>query len=1132
VIWGANVYKKSFTKKKIIISQINFTTFVAYLMKRPFPARRNLRSRRTHPVVDVTSFLFRIALAISFCIIQTSLFSQQWIMPVDGKVFANNDKLSGSIVTLYKNGAQIQQVVTTSNGKFSFELPPNAEYIIAITKPGFVTKKFKINTANVPADRVDGGNFNPFQPDVTLFEMPAVPEVAKRVEAILSQPIAIYQYIPSENNFNYDQKYTDVIQSKLSELADLQKKAEKEMADKAKNAAMEAQKQMELDKKYKAAIDKADKAFNNTDYLIAKGGYSEAAVIKPTEPYPKQKLAEIDNLLANANKQREIDDKYKAALAKADGALGKKDYTTAKAGYNEALGIKPNEAYPKQKLAEIDKLIADAANASKQKEIDDKYKVALAKADGALGTKDYTTAKAGYNEALGIKPNEAYPKQKLAEIDKLIADAANASKQKEIDDKYKAALAKGDAALGKNDYTTAKAGYNEALGIKPNEAYPKQKLAEIDKLIADAANASKQKEIDDKYKAALAKADGAFGIKDYTTAKAGYTEASGIKPSEAYPKTKLAEIDKLLASAAADKQKEQQYKDLIAKADAAFGTKDYAGAKSSYTQASAIKTAEQYPKTKIAEIDKLIAEMAKAGALDKQYKDLITKGDNFFTQKNYTSARSAYSDASSLKSSEQYPKTKIAEIDKLLADIASQKSAAEKDQQYKDAVAKADKLFTAKDYANAKSEYNNALGIKPAEAYPKTKISEIDKLISAASSQKEKDEKYKVAIAKADNAFTAKDYSAAKTSYTEASGIKPSEAYPKTKLVEIDKLLAAAENAAKQKEIDDKYKAAIAKADGAFGTKDYTAAKTSYAEASGIKPAEQYPKQKLAELDLLLKNQSALEQNKKYNEALARGAKDLAAKDYTTAKSDYQEASGIKSSEQFPKDKIAEIDKLLKTQADKQSAGQAIEKDYLAAVGRGDAAFKENSFANAKVAYNEALTYKPNEQYPKDKLAEIAQIEKARGQAQADKDLQQKYTLAITKGDNAFGKKDYNSAKPAYEEALSYKPAEKYPKDRLKQIAELLRSTQVAQIVKKDKDPPPLSQEEKKKQYISELRSKYPVGVTEEEYVDGNKTILRRIVIRDDYAGVYTRVTHNWGGVYFFRDNDPITEVMFENESK
>ncbi|HEY4798676.1 MAG TPA: carboxypeptidase regulatory-like domain-containing protein, partial [Bacteroidia bacterium] len=423
-------------------------------------------------------------------------------MPVDGKVFAGSQKASGAIVTLFKNGQQMQQVVTTSNGKFSFELPPNAEYIISITKPGFITKKFKIVTANVPPDRAEGGNFNPFEPDVTLFEMPVAPEISKRVEAILSQPIAVYQYIPAESNFNYDEKYTQVIQDKLNELAQLQKQVEKQMEEKVKNAAIEAQKQKEIDDKYKAAIAKADKAFGNADYKSAKSEYNDALSIKPAEAYPKQKLSEIDKLLADASKQKELDDKYKAAITKADNAFGSKDYASAKSSYTEASGLKPNESYPKQKLSEIDKLLADA---SKQKDLDDKYKAAITKGDNSFKSKDYASAKSSFTEASGLKPSEQYPKTKLDEIEKLLNAAAS---QKELDDKYKAAIAKADNAFGAKDYISAKSSYTEANGLKPNESYPKQKLSEIDKLLADA---SKQKDVDDKYKAAIAKADNAFG---------------------------------------------------------------------------------------------------------------------------------------------------------------------------------------------------------------------------------------------------------------------------------------------------------------------------------------------------------------------------------------------------------------------------------------------------------------------------------------------------------------------------------------------------------------------------------------------------------------------------------------------
>src|ERR1043166_8008983 len=158
--------------------------------------RRRPSQRKLFPIAG--SYFLRVPVFLFFLLwIPLISRSQNWVMPVDGKVMVGVQKAAGAIITLYKNGTQQQQVVTTSNGKFSFELLPNAEYIIAVTKPGYVTKKFKIVTANVPADRADAGNFNPFEPDVTLFEMPTAPEISKRVEAILSQPIAIYQYIPT-----------------------------------------------------------------------------------------------------------------------------------------------------------------------------------------------------------------------------------------------------------------------------------------------------------------------------------------------------------------------------------------------------------------------------------------------------------------------------------------------------------------------------------------------------------------------------------------------------------------------------------------------------------------------------------------------------------------------------------------------------------------------------------------------------------------------------------------------------------------------------------------------------------------------------------------------------------------------
>ncbi|HEY4799464.1 MAG TPA: hypothetical protein VII99_10350, partial [Bacteroidia bacterium] len=507
------------------------------------------------------------------------------------------------------------------------------------------------------------------------------------------------------------------------------------------------------------------------------------------------------------------------------------------------------------------------------------------------------------------------------------------------------------------------------------------------------------------------------------------------------------------------------------------------------------------------------------------------KADNAFGAKDYISAKSSYTEANGLKPSEAYPKQKLSEIDKLLADASKQKDV---DDKYKAAITKGDNSFKAKNYASAKSSFTEASGLKPSEQYPKTQLAEIEKLLNAAASQKELDEKYKSAILKGDNSFKSKDYASAKSSFTEASGLKPSEQYPKTKLDEIEKLLNAA---ASQKELDEKYKSAISKGDNSFKSKDYASAKSSFTEASGLKPSEQYPKSKLEEIEKLLNaTASQKELEEKYKSAISKGDNSFKSKDYSSAKSSYTEASGIKPNEIYPKNKLEEIDRILKEASDKVTAEKALNENYNAAIGRGDIAFKEKAYANAKVAFNEALTYKPNEQYPKDKLAEIQKLEMAKMAAQEQHEKDVKYNQAIGKADQFFKIKNYVPAKSNYEEALTYKPDEKYPKERIKMIEDILKSAQknpqIAKNETKQTQTVAVSEEDKQKQYQSELRSKYPNGVTEEEFTDNGKTILRRVVIRDDYAGVYTKVTHNWGGVYCFKDNIPISEVAWENETK
>ncbi|MDQ2180878.1 hypothetical protein, partial [Marinifilum sp. D714] len=195
---------------------------------------------------------------------------------------------------------------------------------------------------------------------------------------------------------------------------------------------------------------------------------------------------------------------------------------------------------------------------------------------------------------------------------------------------------------------------------------------------------------DEKYAAIIALADSQFESGDYPSAKTSYSDALALKAQEQYPKSQITKIDELLAEqqrqaeeaarlAAEKKALDEKYAAIIALADSQFESGDYPSAKTSYSDALALKAEEQYPKSQIAKIDELLAEQqrqaeetarlaAEKKALDEKYASIITLADSQFESGDYPSAKISYSDALALKAEEQYPESQIAKIDDLLAE--------------------------------------------------------------------------------------------------------------------------------------------------------------------------------------------------------------------------------------------------------------------------------------------------------------------------------------------------------------------------------------------------------------------------------------------------------------------------------
>ncbi|MGA2823246.1 MAG: hypothetical protein ABSE72_06930 [Bacteroidales bacterium] len=785
----------------------------------------------------------------------------------------------------------------------------------------------------------------------------------------------------------------------------------KEMISKADNliSGQEANSKA-LEEAYQAAVSDADKLYTAKEYDKAKSGYQNALGIKPDEQYPKDKIKQIDELYAAADKKKQQEKQYLDIIGAADKLLADKSYQPAKVQYQSALKLKPEEKYPQDRIAEIDLALSDLA---KQKALDDQYIAAIAKADKSFAAKIWEQAKTDYTAASTLKPNEAYPKEKILEIDKILSDLA---KQKALDDQYAGIIANADKLLLAKTYAEARTEYGKAGDLKPSEAYPKTKIAEIDNILA-AIEAQKSK--DEQYHSLIEQADKLLEDKSYEPAKTEYLNASAIKPAETYPKEKITEIDKLLAEIARKKALDDQYTSTITNADKLLADKSYEPAKTEYKNALQIKPEEKYPKDRIAEIDLALSDLAKQKALDDQYNAAIAKADKSFAAKTWEQAKMDYSAASTLKPNETYPKEKILEIDKIVADLAKQKAL---DDQYAGIIANADKLLMAKTYSEARTEYGKASDLKPSEAYPKTKIAEIDNILAAIEAQKSKDEQYHSLIEKADKLLADKSYEPAKTEYLNAATLKPDEQYPKVKIATIDKILAD------MKAFEDKYNGAIATGDTAFNNKLYTQAKSAYQGAIQMKPTEKYPKDKIAEIEKILTElakQKVIDDQ--YQGSITKADKLLANKSYAPAKTEYGNASAIKPNEQYPKDKIVEIDGIM---ADLKAKDDA----YKTSVAKANQLMIQKSYEEARAEYQNAGEIKPNEQYPKDKIAEINKI------LMELKGKKQTYDELVSKGNDLLMIKDFYKAKDNFQQALSIFPDESYPKERLIRINSIIDS--------------------------------------------------------------------------------------------
>lgn len=141
--------------------------------------------------------------------------------------------------------------------------------------------------------------------------------------------------------------------------------------------------------------------------------------------------------------------------------------------------------------------------------------------------------------------------------------------------------------------------------------------------------------------------------------------------------------------------------------------------------------------------------------------------------------------------------------------------------------------------------------------------------VQKSEEQLKRDTSFKKAIGRGDSLLAAKDFTGAIEAFTEARSFKPFEIYPRTKINELTKLIAGGSTDPKQ--IFDKQ---FGEGDRLSKLRDYEGARQSYQLALNIFPDNQPVKEKINQIEKIIRNRSEI--RSKY----MAGNFKLALKDY------------------------------------------------------------------------------------------------------------------------------------------------------------------------------------------------------------------------------------------------------------
>jgi len=896
----------------------------------------------------------------------------------DGKVsdMDSQKSLAGVTVKVTSGGSTITSTASSSNGDYSVNFSAGKKYTVKYSKSGYVSKIITLDVTPVIAEDMPAGGkiFPPINLDL-FAERPGVD-----FSYLETQPVVQWSLDGDRMSYNRGQ------------MMQVKKKIEKNLEE-AKSISRNA------DADYNKLIKEADKLFAEEKLQEALNKYISALKIpgKQKEAHPNAQLMKIEELLQKKEEDalayQQENQAYLNLITAADNFAESKDYVKATAKYKEAIAMKSDEQYPKDRIADLKNEIANAAKR-------DEYDKLIKRADGFYNQSSLQAARDFYEQALEVLPKEEYPQKQLDLLSGKL-DAQNAIKEQK--DKYNNAVKEADDFYSAENYVQAIEKYKEALEFESAATYPPGRIKMAQDIIDQKAAEAKNKASFDKL---VSEADAHVTAKEFETAVTKYTEAIALI-EDAVVQTKLDQAKQLLTDQKNKEEQQKQIEVLIISAQEKMGNESYAGAIEDFSAILVMNPTHPEAISGKKKAENLLADKQKKEAKDTQFNELVAAADKAFAAKTWQEAKTKYIAAKAVYADREHVNNRIIEVEAKI-------ETANLNDEISNLMTRANEKVTAEDFTGAITDFDAVLSLKADHSDALTGKKKAEDLLAKKESQKEKEAKFNEAVVSAGAAFDAEEWEKAKENYVAAKAIFDDREHVNSRLNLVKSAILKAKakeaNLAKIQVLldeaealkpENKWADVIIKYEKALALDEERADITGMLDAAKAskkaREAQQSQEANSAQIQVLLDQAIALKTDNKWKEVIQK----------------YDQALAIDNERKDVSDLLAAA-KVSKTAYEVQLAKEETDAQIQVLLTEAEALKPDNKWTEVIQKYEKAIDLDGERTDVSELLTAAKESKNTWDAAQSQEQQEAEFNAIVAEADAAFGKENWETARDKY----------------------------------------------------------------------------------------------------------------------